>query len=69
MKILLPVSNECTDKGITRSVDLPVKSLVGLQYIVLKATRLSGMIRKLFVSRDNSSLLKLHLTYVRPRTG
>ena len=60
----ITVSNECTDLGITRSVDLSVKSHV--QSIALKAKKLSVMIRKLFVTRDNIFFLKLYLTYERP---
>ena len=55
---------ECTDLGVTRSADFSYRQHINK--ICLKASRLSAMLLRVFVSRYKATLMRLLNSYVSP---
>ena len=61
---IIKSSPECADLGVTRSADFSYRQHINK--ICLKASRLSAMLLRVFVSRDKATLMRLFNSYVRP---
>jgi len=56
--------DQCPDLGVLRTSDFRYNAHIDA--ICLKASRLCGMVLKLFASRDRKFLVRIYLTYIRP---
>jgi Reverse transcriptase (RNA-dependent DNA polymerase) len=62
--VAIRVADACADLGVTRTSNFRYSEHINL--LCLRASRLCGMVRKLFATRSSEFLVKLFTSYIRP---